>query len=305
MSKRGFTLIELLVVIAIIAILAAILFPAFARAREAARKATCISNAKQLCLAVQMYTQDYDEMLPACDFDDNDCGFHRTPDAPATWILGSGGDWHNPRGYMTWQLADLLNVYVKNDDLYTCPTMGDRVTRVTAVPRTFAEDHGTYTVRIINKVIDSGSYFWACGGHQKLLPAPPATDVGAPMGNPLTIMLYLFGPDDSDSNTTPNGWLLGNLTTGINGYEFEPCGARLADFDNSGRSVCLGCDQYGIHEGYSSDYIEKHFLPPVIPGSLGDINGATVLGFVDGHVKYWRGSFWQLLVDFMQKRQAD
>ena len=63
--KRGFTLIELLVVIAIIAILAAILFPVFARAREAARKTVCISNLKQNILATLMYTQDYDETMPA------------------------------------------------------------------------------------------------------------------------------------------------------------------------------------------------------------------------------------------------
>jgi prepilin-type N-terminal cleavage/methylation domain-containing protein/prepilin-type processing-associated H-X9-DG protein len=60
----GFTLIELLVVIAIIAILAAILFPVFAQAREKARQATCLSNCRQIGLAVQMYAQDWDETLP-------------------------------------------------------------------------------------------------------------------------------------------------------------------------------------------------------------------------------------------------
>jgi prepilin-type N-terminal cleavage/methylation domain-containing protein len=63
-KKRAFTLIELLVVIAIIAILAAILFPVFARARENARRSSCQSNLKQIGLGVLQYTQDYDETLP-------------------------------------------------------------------------------------------------------------------------------------------------------------------------------------------------------------------------------------------------
>src|SRR5471030_268187 len=74
--KRGFTLIELLVVIAIIAILAAILFPVFARARENARRASCQSNLKQLGLATLQYVQDYDERYPMD---------HTDPDASATF----------------------------------------------------------------------------------------------------------------------------------------------------------------------------------------------------------------------------
>lgn len=69
--RRGFTLIELLVVIAIIAILAAILFPVFARAREKARQTSCLNNVKQLALAVMQYTQDYDEVLPASYYPGN------------------------------------------------------------------------------------------------------------------------------------------------------------------------------------------------------------------------------------------
>jgi prepilin-type N-terminal cleavage/methylation domain-containing protein/prepilin-type processing-associated H-X9-DG protein len=64
-NKRAFTLIELLVVIAIISILAAILFPVFARARENARRSSCLSNLKQIGLGIMQYTQDYDEKYPA------------------------------------------------------------------------------------------------------------------------------------------------------------------------------------------------------------------------------------------------
>jgi len=67
MRKRGFTLIELLVVIAIIAILAAILFPVFAQAREKARTAGCLNNQKQISLGIIQYVQDYDETFPSVD----------------------------------------------------------------------------------------------------------------------------------------------------------------------------------------------------------------------------------------------
>jgi len=66
-SKTGFTLIELLVVIAIIAILAAILFPVFAKAREKARQTSCLNNQRQIAIGIQMWSQDHDEMLPAAD----------------------------------------------------------------------------------------------------------------------------------------------------------------------------------------------------------------------------------------------
>jgi len=81
MCRRGFTLIELLVVIAIIAILAAILFPVFAQARESARTTACLSNMKQIGLSVKMYSSDYDEEFPM-----------GTYDAPRNWEVNRGAN---------------------------------------------------------------------------------------------------------------------------------------------------------------------------------------------------------------------
>jgi len=100
-QKRGFTLIELLVVIAIIAILAAILFPVFSRAREQARKTACLSNMKQLGTALMMYAQDWDETLP----------FWRTP---------CHGDPNYPPGGLLW--TEQLYPYVKNWEVFQCPS---------------------------------------------------------------------------------------------------------------------------------------------------------------------------------------
>jgi len=99
--KRGFTLIELLVVIAIIAILAAILFPVFARARENARRASCQSNVKQIALGVFMYAQDYDEKLPM--YKVNTFTNATSTSVPAGWV-------------------DALQPYLKSTQIFQCPS---------------------------------------------------------------------------------------------------------------------------------------------------------------------------------------
>jgi prepilin-type N-terminal cleavage/methylation domain-containing protein/prepilin-type processing-associated H-X9-DG protein len=104
-NKFGFTLIELLVVVAIISILAAILFPVFARARENARRASCLSNMKQMGLGFMMYVQDYDDSYPF---------YQRTGDGSAP----EGGYWYTT----TWYWMNEIYPYVKNIQIFRCPS---------------------------------------------------------------------------------------------------------------------------------------------------------------------------------------
>src|SRR5437870_12943837 len=102
---RGFTLIELLVVIAIIAILAAILFPVFAQARDKARSAACLSNLKQIGQALMMYAQDWDEK--------------------STWFWNSGAA-DAAKDQLAGYWYQLLLPYTKSVQVFICPSVGTR-----------------------------------------------------------------------------------------------------------------------------------------------------------------------------------
>ena len=118
-KRRGFTLIELLVVIAIIAILAAILFPVFARARENARRTSCLSNLKQIGLGVMQYTQDYDEKFPL--------NVSTPPITPSPLVAGTpaatfvqASDGGAGGNFLSWM--DGIHPYIKSVQLWVCPS---------------------------------------------------------------------------------------------------------------------------------------------------------------------------------------
>lgn len=109
-NRSGFTLIELLVVIAIIAILAAILFPVFARAREKARQTSCLSNLKQTSLAMMMYAGDYDETFPLAYYYDASFTHEFAWDYSVNYGIGKAS-------------LGLIGPYTKNEQLNQCPSV--------------------------------------------------------------------------------------------------------------------------------------------------------------------------------------
>lgn len=143
-KQKGFTLIELLVVIAIIAILAAILFPVFAKAREAARSTSCISNLKQIGTAFQMYVNDWDERVP-------------TSDMPYIWWAAGDATGEAYPGHLalqndTWVAAAKVNSikqqltsYTKSDAIWKCPSDFGADTKFT-VGKRFTSYHYRYAI---------------------------------------------------------------------------------------------------------------------------------------------------------------
>lgn len=180
---KAFTLIELLVVIAIIAILAAILFPVFAKAREKARQTTCLSNSRQLATSILSYTQDYDETWPHND--ETHLGLY----IPFGWIYLwdlEGAKYGYPDDDQVW--ANAVQPYMKNLQILVCPSTQPQSWPPTYVsPRqAVAYSYNGCLQRLGQGVSSSPSkniLLWECGKNPYyglFLGAPQLGERGAP-----------------------------------------------------------------------------------------------------------------------------
>jgi prepilin-type N-terminal cleavage/methylation domain-containing protein len=278
--RRAFTLIELLVVIAIIAILAAILFPVFAQAKEAAKKTQCVSNTKQTALAAIMYAGDFEDVMPRHD-NNGSCLYGQSPCATPDWgnfTPPTAGAYDAGAPVMIW---GAIEPYHKNGQIAVCATMGSTNWQGVmggSVGLGLVADPGGYNVareRYYNNVLGQmavNMYLidWgpASSGSVNQRPYGARGDFGKVARPAQTIMFVSESSWDWHDSLTYN---LGN-------------GAVWASWPlNTG---CLYYNQDGwtryVHNGKTAPYPE---YDPNRATQNPNFQGLAVFSFVDGHTK--------------------
>lgn len=264
---KAFTLIELLVVIAIIAILAAILFPVFAQAREKARAISCISNLKQLGLAVAQYNQDYDECMPNGD-----------------------NPWGEETGW-AWQIYP----YVKSVGVYQCPDD-------TSMGSQYDEAHATsYGINsninelAIDPNLPSGAN----------LPVPSGVGLAKFSAPASTVLLFEIVNDHYDDVTAPSpNWnqatSSGTNWSGYGNYDnvyygMSPSGNGRGSETGAGGGVDPdGTNAYGNCSGpclqYATGYMTNSFHGAQFQSAQGRHQGGSNFLMADTHAKWFRGT---------------
>jgi prepilin-type N-terminal cleavage/methylation domain-containing protein/prepilin-type processing-associated H-X9-DG protein len=277
-SSQGFTLIELLVVIAIIAILAAILFPVFAQAREKARQTSCLSNVKQITLANIMYRMDYDETV----------AFNRNCSNPSSAPCVEG------QAALGW--IDLLEPYVKNRQVFRCPSDSTSPVPIPASVTQYFDgtpvrDRGLGYVwgAIDNGTRQGGENRCSYARNNNLANNGNSTATDALIQYPATtILVYDFAP---------------NTGAGANGYFERSFGSSWSiNRDPSIRPDAGACGTWNRFPGENAttqnnranfifslqgDTPELYAIEAARPSSSRHSGGANY-GFWDGHAKWFR-----------------
>ena len=277
----GFTLIELLVVIAIIAILAAMLFPVFARARESARKIQCLANVKNIATAVQMYLVDYDRFPPN----------HKDP-AMLDFLNQQSGDGCIPYGYGRYNGANpflrwpvILEEYVKNRDVWWCPSLQHGTTAGWIVPH--------YTpVWWHYLVLTQGHWGGSdpdCGGGPCCRAWPPGW--GGAVTDSIAQHMKAYGdPNTFKINISPNSNCLVNRKTAelddpsywVVCADSQQSAGELNQLFGAAYGSSPGCCWGLDYEDCVRFFKEVSFRRQYAP-HMGGLN----IGFADGHAAWW------------------
>jgi prepilin-type N-terminal cleavage/methylation domain-containing protein/prepilin-type processing-associated H-X9-DG protein len=247
-KTAGFTLIELLVVIAIIAILAAILFPVFAQAREKARSASCLSNTKQFALSTLMYVQDYDETFPQSAYS-----------LDSRTIVGGIGVLVPGSGDRVFTAYDAIMPYMKNVQILVCPSNNPGIDFATALQRLGLRTSGNFR---FSSYAMNFALFQDPALPPGLGPNDPVVPLAAVTEPVNTTMFYdsryvLPGQPNVDPSCPPLG---AQEVFGWNNFPGDP---RHSDGLNA-----------NFVDGHSKYYPRRGTIPGVSPGSQNP-GGAT------------------------------
>ncbi len=291
-SRRGFTLIELLVVIAIIGILAAMLFPVFAKAREAARKTQCLANVKNIAIAFNMYMTDYDRFPPGHTDQAAVAAFQaNAPLGQYCSAEKTSSQFYRANPYLRW--AVVLDEYVKNRQVWECPS-AQRVGRPSWIIPQLTNPWYQY-------VLDNASV-WGHGGtictvsaseagNGNCVPAWPSGWGGA-ITDSIAQMNACDEPDDTSMK----------IAIGVTSYNF---GLNLSSIGDSARFVVCADNAAGGEELMSPWHIAFVTYDPINVLDLSDADaekfwndpsfrkrytphmGGLNVGLADGHAKWW------------------
>ncbi len=230
-KRTGFTLIELLVVISIIAILAAILFPVFARAREKARQASCQSNLKQLGIVVAMYLQDYDGYYPF-----------------------SNMNYINSAGASMWWV-NVYDPYVKNKQVWICPTAGQFTTNSVIT---------TYGINAYGSSYSGvAPYFGSGFGYSQARPSTPDGNVLHEAAVLSPSQKIYAGDPASNGNTDYNGRTLVAHSTAA--YIPVLHGGQVGPFYDSNVSVAPSSTEGGGNYLFADGHVKWLAARTLIP----------------------------------------
>ena len=279
-SRKAFTLIELLVVIAIIAILAAILFPVFAQAREKARETTCVSNTKQFLLAIIQYNQDNDEAEPITFKDNNSFGPGKLASGAPITSLNNSPDY---KGQQT-GIPVAINPYIKSAAVFDCPddhAMG--LAEATSIKSSSLPGSGapaSYVGQSFYQVYGT-AYKFTNQNYTHLAGAAALADTGYNVTPACTSTTQTSNCDFQGGNTPVSAAVLANgAAYGGSGGAMPGAGAagysvlHVSDFARPSETRCVG------------DWQKQFADKPIKAGQLAFHPLGTTIGYLDGHAKF-------------------
>jgi len=278
--RRGFTLIELLVVIAIIAILAAMLFPVFARARESARKIQCLANVKNIAMAIQMYLADYDAFPPGhTDAAANAALNEAGPRGLCSTYWGAQFYYGNP--YLRWQV--ILDEYTRNRSVWLCPSAQRTSTPLFIVPQ--------YTAVWYQYLVDNAGQWgqgapdcvggfccvsWPSGWGGTVTDTIAQRQQGSLDTGALEFSIaYAQIQGHKTAEITDPSWLV-VVGDGGGGPELETAWVSL--YATSNPCCCLGFSEEDACRYMTEPAFRKRYTPHL---------GGANFGFADGHAAWW------------------